>query len=227
MIEVEVVVGALRRVSWVWICTLRMADVERVTRAASAVFGRLMLQVPDPASDSQTHVSQLGGKCFILQFFDPRGRDTVFWITQLCRRNWSGLFPTFADSFAFFCALSALDEAQHPSCLMPGSDCEIFLSPRQISAINHCWVFVWRPATLWVRPWRRCLPCLRASHSAILLVNATEHVTLGRKIQKNHPRRPRLSNSVFQLRYCKCALVIPDVNNQIWHWEFVSNDRFA
>lgn len=28
-------------------------------------------------------------------------RDNMFWITQLCRRKWSGYFPPFADSFAF------------------------------------------------------------------------------------------------------------------------------
>lgn len=49
MIEVKVVAGALGSVGWVWICTLRTAGVEGVTGAASVVFGRLMLQVPDPA----------------------------------------------------------------------------------------------------------------------------------------------------------------------------------
>lgn len=32
-------------------------------------------------------------------------RDNMFWITQLCRREWSGYFPLCADCFAFFCLL--------------------------------------------------------------------------------------------------------------------------
>lgn len=100
MIEVKVVAGALGSVGWVWICTLRTAGVEGVTGAASVVFGRLMLQVPDPAHRHASLSSEENVLC--CSFFDPRGRDAVFWITQLCRRNWSGFFPTFADSFAFF-----------------------------------------------------------------------------------------------------------------------------
>lgn len=44
------------------------------------------------------------GKCLRLQFPDlSRGEswDSVFWITQLCRRKWSGYFPSVADSLSW------------------------------------------------------------------------------------------------------------------------------
>lgn len=103
---------------------------------------------------------------------------------------------------------------------MPGSDCEIFLSPCQINAINHCWVFVGRPATLWVRPWRMpeggvCRVYVQVTLSSYWLTPQNMSHLAG-KNKKNRPRRPRLSTPVFQLRYCKRASVVPDVNNRIW-----------